>query len=147
MKLLIQRVLSASVVIEQHSVAQVDEGLLVLVGFGHDDHELLLDKALDKLTNLRVFSDQQGRFQHSVLDLDKAILAVPQFTLYGSTKSGRRPDFIEAMAPEQAKKLFSQFCLLLRKSNVKQLGFGVFGADMQVSLVNDGPVTLMIEIS
>ena len=147
MKLLIQRVLNASVAIDRQTVAEIDEGLLVLVGFGHDDHEQLLDKAVDKLINLRIFSDQQGRFQHSVLDLDKAILAVPQFTLYGSANSGRRPDFIAAMAPDKAENLFNLFCLGLKKRNIEQLGFGVFGADMQVSLTNDGPVTLMIELS
>ena len=146
MKLLIQRVLSANVVINKKSVANIDEGLLVLVGFGHEDHEQLLDKAIEKLINLRLFSDQKGRFQYSAMDLDKAILAVPQFTLYGSTDSGRRPDFIAAMPPLAAEKLFSLFCLKLQEKNIKQLGFGVFGADMQVSLVNDGPVTLMIEL-
>lgn len=147
MKLLIQRVLNAKVVVEQRTIAQIDEGLLVLVGFGHDDQVQLLNKAIEKLINLRIFSDQQGRFQHSVMDMGKGILAVPQFTLYGNTNSGRRPDFIAAMPPVTAEKLFSQFCRLLQQKNIKQLGFGVFGADMQVSLVNDGPVTLMIEIS
>lgn len=147
MKLLIQRVLNAKVVVEQRTIAQIDEGLLVLVGFGHDDQVRLLNKAIEKLINLRIFSDQQGRFQHSVMDMGKGILAVPQFTLYGNTNSGRRPDFIAAMPPVTAEKLFSQFCRLLQQKNIKQLGFGVFGANMQVSLVNDGPVTLMIEIS
>lgn len=147
MKLLIQRVLNAKVVVEQRTIAQIDEGLLVLVGFGHNDQLHHLDKAIAKLINLRVFSDQQGRFQHSVSDLGKGILAVPQFTLYGKTNSGRRPDFVDAMPPQAAEKLFSQFCQLLKQQRIHPLGFGVFGADMQVSLVNDGPVTLMIEIA
>ena len=147
MKLLVQRVLNANVVIEKRCVAQIDRGLLVLVGFGQDDHTELLDKAIEKLINLRIFADQQGRFQHSVMDVAKGILAVPQFTLYSNTNSGRRPDFIAAMPPDKAENLFSQFCKLLQQKNIKQLGFGVFGADMQVSLVNDGPVTLMIEIN
>ena len=146
MKLLIQRVLSANVKIEQEQVASIDEGLLVLVGFTHGDDESLLAKAAAKLVNLRIFSDSKGRFQFSVLDQHKSILAVPQFTLYGSTDSGRRPDFISAMPPEPAKALFDEFCCVLQKHDLKQLGFGEFGADMQVSLVNDGPVTLMIEL-
>lgn len=147
MRLLIQRVLNASVVVEQRVVSQIEEGLLVLVGFSHQDHGRLLDKAVDKLINLRIFPDRQGRFQYSALDLGRGILAVPQFTLYGNTNSGRRPDFTEAMPPADAEILFTQFCRLLQQKNISQLGFGVFGANMQVSLVNDGPVTLMIEIS
>ncbi len=146
MKLLIQRVNSASVQIEQQIVAEIGQGLLVLVGFGHEDNSEKLSKAIDKLLNLRIFADGKGRFQYSILDQNKAILAVPQFTLYGSTDSGRRPDFIAAMPPVEAEQMFNQFCDLLRQKQLPSIGFGVFGADMKVSLVNDGPVTLMIEL-
>ena len=146
MKLLIQRVISASVEIEQQTVAEIEQGLLVLVGFGHDDYTEKLSKAVDKLVNLRIFADQRGRFQYSVLEQHKSILAVPQFTLYGSTDSGRRPDFIDAMPPLEAEQMFNQFCDQLRQKQLNSVDFGVFGADMKVSLVNDGPVTLMIEL-
>jgi D-tyrosyl-tRNA(Tyr) deacylase len=146
MKLLVQRVLSASVAVKGQCVAKIDQGLLVLVGFGHHDQTRTLEKAVDKLINLRIFSDQRGRFQYSLLDQDKGLLAVPQFTLYGRTQSGRRPDFTAAMAPPEAEKFFNLFSQLLQNEPVKPTGFGVFGADMQVSLVNDGPVTLMLEI-
>ena len=146
MKLLVQRVQNASVEVERQSVAQINQGLLVFVGFGHSDNFGTVEKGIEKLINLRIFSDQQGRFQYSVLDQDKGVLAVPQFTLYGNTNSGRRPDFIAALPPLKAEQLFSQFSQVLQQKNIKQLGFGVFGADMQVSLVNDGPVTLMLEI-
>lgn len=146
MKLLIQRVIKASVDVEQQRVAQIDHGLLVLVGFGHDDGPEKLPKAVDKLVNLRIFADQKGRFQYSVLDQGKSVLLVPQFTLYASTSSGRRPDFINAMPPTEAEQLFNQFCGLLQQYQLQKLEKGIFGADMKVSLINDGPVTLMIEL-
>ena len=146
MKLLIQRVLNANVVVGGQEIARIDQGLLVLVGFGHDDTADKLPKAIDKLVNLRVFADQKGRFQYSCVDQDKGVLLVPQFTLYGSTNSGRRPDFINAMAPKLAEQLFDQLYKLLQAQKLSQTGSGEFGADMQISLVNDGPVTLMIEL-
>ena len=146
MKLLIQRVLSASVTVQTTQIACIDEGLLVLLGFGQSDDERVLDKAIDKLLNLRIFADRQGRFQYSVLEQQKSVLVVPQFTLYGSTNAGRRPDFMAAMPPQAATRLFDEFCCRLKQTDLHQIGFGQFGADMQVSLVNDGPVTLMIEL-
>lgn len=146
MKLLIQRVSSASVDIGGSHVAEIGPGLLVLVGFGRQDSSGILPKAIDKLVNLRVFADARGRFQYSLLEQRKSVLAVPQFTLYGNTDSGRRPDFLPAMAPKMAEQLFGRFCELLGKQVLAEAEFGVFGAHMEVALVNDGPVTLMIEL-
>ena len=114
MKLLIQRVTRANVEIAGQSVANINSGLLVLVGFGREDTSVKLPKAVDKLVNLRIFPDAQGRFQYSVLEEHKSVLAVPQFTLYGNTDSGRRPDFIPAMEPQLASGIFDEFCQIIQ---------------------------------
>ncbi len=146
MKLLVQRVLNASVEVDGQEIAKIDQGLLVLIGFGQNDNADILPRAVDKLVNLRIFADDKGRFQYSVSDQNLGVLAVPQFTLYATTDSGRRPDFTAAMQPQEAEQLFDQFCQLLLKQELGEIGYGRFGADMQVSLVNDGPVTIMIDL-
>ncbi len=142
---MIQRVTSAGVKVDGESIGKVDQGFLLLVGFGRDDAEVDLARMAQRVINLRIFSDVAGRFQYSVLDIEGAILAVPQFTLYGDVRKGRRPEFTQALAPELATKLFDQFVNELRNSGVGRVETGRFGADMKVSLVNDGPVTLMLE--
>jgi len=141
----IQRVSRAHVEINSEIVADIDAGLLLLTGFGHDDNADLLKRAAQRVLDLRLFADDAGRFQFSVRDTQSAILVVPQFTLYGRLDKGRRPDFTSAMAPGPAAELFHSFVDILRDQYSGRIQQGQFGADMQVSLVNDGPVTLLLE--
>lgn len=149
MKFLLQRVSNASVLVSGALVGATKPGapaLLVLVGFGHRDTEELIIPALKKLTELRVFSDEKGRFDLSLKDVKGSLLLVPQFTLYADTTKGRRPDFFSAMPPKEAEILFDKLVAeaksILGVDNVSQ---GEFGKEMQVSLINEGPVTIMLE--
>ena len=144
MKILLQRVTRASVRIKDEIVGAIDQGLLLLVGFGHTDDTTVLMPMANKVANLRVFPDEQGRFQYSLSDIGGAALLVPQFTLYADTKKGRRPDFSRSMKPEAATGLFEEFVSAVRSSGVHKVECGRFGADMQVELVNDGPVTILV---
>ena len=144
MKIVLQRVSSASVLLDCKTIAEGSAGLLLLVGFGAADTEAELAPMAKKICELRIFPNAEGRFDKSVIDIAGDIIAVPQFTLYGSTTKGRRPDFFAALAPEQATVLFDKFCAALDQALGKAVGRGEFGANMQVSLVNDGPVTLML---
>ena len=144
MKVLLQRVTRASVQVQDEIVGAIDKGLLLLVGFGHTDSTAVLTPMANKVANLRVFPDERGRFQYSLLDIGGAALLVPQFTLYADTRKGRRPDFTGSMKPEVAEGLFEEFAAAVRSSGVKEVECGRFGADMQVELVNDGPVTILI---
>lgn len=145
MKIVLQRINSASVVVENKLIAKGDQGLLLLVGFGQADNEAELAPMAKKICELRIFPNAEGRFDKSVIDIAGDIIAVPQFTLYGSTTKGRRPDFFAALAPEQATVLFDKFCAALDQALGKAVGRGEFGANMLVSLVNEGPVTLVLE--
>lgn len=148
MKVLLQRVTSASVEVETETVARIGPGLLLLAGFGQQDREGIdatLRKASDKLLNLRVFSNPEGKLDFSVKDTDGEVLLVPQFTLYGKSLKGRRPDFTDALDPALATAAFDRFQSALAEGLGKQIPAGIFGADMQVSLVNDGPLTLMFD--
>ena len=146
MKLVVQRVSQASVEVEAKRVAEIGQGLCVLVGFANGDHEAVLPKAIDKLANLRIFPDNSGRFDKSCLDIQGEILIVPQFTLYADTSKGRRPDFFEALEPKQAEQFFSKLFKLLKDQSKIEVQAGIFGAQMQVSLTNDGPVTIILDI-
>jgi D-tyrosyl-tRNA(Tyr) deacylase len=119
---------------------------MLLVGVGKSDTDKQLKAMAQKIANMRIFPDEQGRFHLSVIDIQGGILAVPQFTLYADTKKGRRPEFFGAMPPEQATVMFDQFVELLGDITEKNVEVGVFGADMQVALENSGPVTIMVEI-
>jgi len=145
MKILIQRVLSAAVTVDGQVIDSIENGLLLLVGFGIDDDESQLPFMAEKVANLRLFADQKGRFEYSVLQTRGAILAVPQFTLYADTAKGRRPAFTKAMPPAGAKLQFSRFVDALRAAGITNVGTGEFGASMGVQLINDGPVTVMLE--
>ena len=145
MRVLLQRVASASVTVDGEITGKIEQGLLLLVGFGEcdrDDADSKITKACDKLVNLRVFENEQGKLDHSVIDLSGAILAVPQFTLYGKSLKGRRPDFTDALQPALATLVFDKFTSQLGEVLGKPVATGVFGANMQVALVNDGPLTL-----
>lgn len=144
MRVVLQRVKSAKVEIDNKIKGQINEGLLVLVGFGDEDNEEKLDYMAEKLLKLRVFSDENDKINLSVLDIGGEMLVVSQFTLYWSCKKGTRPSFDKAMEPKRAEELYNKFIEKLKKSNIN-IETGEFGADMQVSLVNDGPVTVSLE--
>ena len=144
MRVLIQRVRSASVSVSGERIGSIGNGALLFVGFTHRDSEKTIIELASKTVNLRIFPDEQGRLQHSLMDVGGEILAVPQFTLYASTARGRRPDFTQALAPEQASDLFDKFVLALGRITERPIATGRFGADMKVMLENDGPFTVML---
>jgi D-tyrosyl-tRNA(Tyr) deacylase len=145
MKALIQRVSSASVSIGGDCVAEIKTGLLVLLGVGESDTPRDVLWMVSKVANLRVFNDAEGKMNLSLADTGGDVLLVSQFTLYGDARKGNRPSFVQAARPEIAKPLYEMFLSELQKTLNKSIPTGVFGADMQVLLVNDGPVTIMIE--
>lgn len=144
MKIVIQRVKEAKVEVENEIVGEIRKGFLVLLGITHNDTEENADYLVKKLCNLRVFSDENGKMNLGLKDINGELLIVSQFTLYADCKQGNRPAFIDAAKPEQAKELYDYFCSECEKNNIN-VEKGIFGADMQVSLVNDGPVTIVIE--
>ncbi|WCB97000.1 D-aminoacyl-tRNA deacylase [Baekduia alba] len=139
MRALIQRVSEARVAVDGETVGAIGPGLLVLLGVTHDDDEAIGDRLADKVAALRVFEDADGKM-NDALGPDREILVVSQFTLYGETRKGNRPSFVAAARPEHAEPLYERFRARLGAQG------GVFGAHMEVSLVNDGPVTLMMEL-
>ncbi|MDD2286407.1 MAG: D-aminoacyl-tRNA deacylase [Paludibacter sp.] len=145
MRIVIQRVSRASVTIEGKINGEIGMGLLVLLGIEKADNQADADWLAAKLVNLRIFDDSNGVMNRSVLDINGEILVVSQFTLHASTKKGNRPSYIKAARPEQAIPLYEYFCVSLKKISGETVQTGVFGADMQVSLLNDGPVTIIID--
>jgi D-tyrosyl-tRNA(Tyr) deacylase len=145
MRALVQRVSEARVRIDGSVVGEIGRGLCVLVGVTHDDDDTSARKLADKVWNLRVFPDGDGTMNVPVADAGGQVLVVSQFTLYGNTERGRRPSWVEAARPEQAEPLVRAFADALR-ANGAQVATGEFGAHMDVELVNDGPVTLMLEV-
>ncbi|HST55554.1 MAG TPA: D-aminoacyl-tRNA deacylase [Solirubrobacteraceae bacterium] len=137
MRALVQRVSSASVRVDGSEVGVIGAGLLVLLGVAHEDDDATTDRLADKVRALRVFEDAEGRMNEALGE--REVLCVSQFTLYGDTKRGNRPSFVDAARPEHAQALYERFCARLDAER------GVFGAHMQVELVNDGPVTLLLE--
>jgi D-tyrosyl-tRNA(Tyr) deacylase len=144
MRAVVQRVSSASVDVEGKRVSEIGPGLLVLLGVGHGDGEGEVEWLVEKIANLRIFEDADGKMNRSLLEGSKALIVVSQFTLFGDTRKGRRPSFIDAAPPEKAIPLYERFIEKSRALGL-QTGTGIFGADMKVSLVNDGPVTLWVE--
>lgn len=144
MKFVIQRVLSAKVTIDDDIVGEIAKGYLVLVGISQNDDQIIADKMLKKLIGLRIFEDSEGKTNLDIKTVSGDILLVSQFTLYADCKKGNRPSFIQAGAPDKAKELYEYLIAECKKeiSNVEQ---GVFGADMKVSLVNDGPFTIVLD--
>ena len=143
MKVVIQRVKEAQVTIDDELVGDISQGLLLLVGVGPDDEQEDLDYAVRKITNMRSFSDDMGKMNLSVQDIKGSILSVSQFTLFAETKKGNRPAFTGAAKPDKAEKMYLDFNEAL--AQFVPVETGVFGADMQVSLVNDGPVTIILD--
>ncbi len=143
---LIQRVSEASVTIDGTRVSEIDRGLLALVAFRQEDHESLIDRFLERLLNYRVFPDPDGRMNLSLRDVGGGLLLVPQFTLAADTGRGNRPSFTPVASPEKGRQLFDMLC---RRASLEwpDSNSGRFGADMQVALINDGPVTLWLEVA
>lgn len=144
MKALLQRVTEASVSIDGEIVGAIGPGLLVLVGVSRDDTEEDANYIVGKAANLRIFSDDEGKFQTSATDIGAELLVVSQFTLLGDTRKGRRPSFTQAAAPEESNRLFGRTVELFRETGLK-VETGRFQAYMAVALVNDGPVTIMLD--
>ena len=144
MKALLQRVSEASVSIDGETVSAINKGLLILLGVEKDDTEACVDYLARKAADLRIFEDENGKMNLSVKDIQGEVLVVSQFTLAGDTSHGNRPGFGTAAKPEEANRLYQYFCDSIKKHNLV-IKTGVFQADMQVSLINDGPVTFMLE--
>jgi D-tyrosyl-tRNA(Tyr) deacylase len=142
---LVQRVSRSSVTVKGSIVAEIDAGLLVLFGVAGDDDLAAVNRLAERVARLRVFPDPAGKLDRSVLDIAGSVLVVSQFTLYGDTSRGNRPSMSGAARPELAEPLYEAFCDALGAAGVVLVARGVFGASMQVELVNDGPVTLLLE--
>ena len=147
MKLVIQRVTSSSLYIEGSLISQIKQGLAVFIGISKSDSENVIDKLVKKLLNLRVFEDENSKMNYSILDIEGEILLVSQFTLYADTRKGNRPSFINAADPKNAEPLYNKFLEKLHIVLGDNLKTGRFGANMQIELVNDGPVTIIVENS
>ena len=144
MRLVIQRVKEARVDVENKIVGKIGKGFLVLVGVSHNDTKAEADYLVKKLCNLRVFEDENEKMNLALKDVNGELLIVSQFTLYADTSNGNRPSFVQAAKPEQANELYEYFCQKCQENGIK-VEKGIFGANMQVSLINDGPVTIIIE--
>ena len=144
MKVLIQRVKQASVVVEGQTIGAIDQGLLALVGVERDDSDAAVEKMLHKLLHYRVFSDAEGKMNLNLQQINGGLLLVSQFTLAAETRKGLRPGFSSAAAPAEGERLFNQL-VTKAQSAWPNVATGQFGADMQVALVNDGPVTFLLE--
>lgn len=145
MRIVIQRVKRASVSVNESVTGQIKKGLLLLVGIHETDTHEVINWCCQKISKLRIFEDENGKMNHSVRDVNGGILVVSQFTLYGNIKKGTRPSFIEAAKPDKAEPLYDYFINKMYEINNLNIQSGVFGAMMDVELVNDGPVTLILE--
>ncbi|MBR7133258.1 MAG: D-tyrosyl-tRNA(Tyr) deacylase [Clostridia bacterium] len=145
MKAVIQRVSNAEVCVDGQTVGSCNQGFLILVGAAQGDTEQDAELLARKTANLRVFCDDDDKMNLSVLDIEGEVLAISQFTLCADVKKGNRPSFINAMEPVRANELYELYCSKLREYGVKRVEQGVFGADMKVSLLNDGPVTIIFD--
>ena len=144
MKVLVQRCKYAKVTVDNKVVGQVDNGIMALVSFTEGDNENNINYMVDKVINLRIFDDENGVMNKSLMDTKGSILSISQFTLYADTLKGRRPSYVKALRGEEAVKLYDLFNQKVKDAGV-HIETGVFGADMQVELLNDGPVTIMLE--
>ena len=145
MKIVIQRSKEASVIVDGSVIGEIDFGMVILLGIGPEDGEKQIQWLAEKSVNLRIYEDDEGKMNRSLLDVGGEILLISQFTLYGDCRKGRRPSFAKAAPPQLAEPLVEKFAQKLRELGVKKVATGKFGADMKVSLLNDGPVTLVIE--
>ena len=148
MKVVLQRVLESEVRIENESSEKIDRGILVLVGIHENDieDESKIEKMVDKIINLRIYEDEKDKMNLSLKDIDGEVLIISNFTLYGDARKGTRPSYSQAARPELAEKYYDKFVECFKQKDVKKVATGKFGADMKVSLVNDGPVTIVYEL-
>lgn len=146
MRIVLQRVTTASVRVDGQVTGEIGAGVCLLIGIAPTDTAATLRLAVEKVTNLRIFPDGKGRFHYSLLDTKGGALLVPQFTLFGDSSKGRRPEFFGAAKPEIAEPMFRELCGLFSAALEGRVGSGVFGAHMAVQLENDGPVTLILEL-
>ena len=144
MRVIVQRAKRGEVRVEDRVVGQIDEGLVLLVGFTQDDTYNEVDYMVDKVINLRIFDDENGIMNKSLIDIKGSILSISQFTLYADARKGRRPNYIKALNGKEAEILYALFNQKLKDKNIK-VETGIFGADMEVELINDGPVTIALE--
>lgn len=144
MKVILQRVTHASCVVDEQVTGEIKDGYMALVGISTEDQEDVLEKMADKVVNLRIFSDEEGKMNRSLLDVKGEILSISQFTLYADAKKGRRPSFTHAAKPDVSLPMYNQFNELLKAKGV-HVETGIFGADMKISLLNDGPVTIILD--
>ena len=144
MRALLQRVTEASVTVEGRRVSAIGRGLVVLLGVGRGDSEAQAEALADRIAGLRIFEDAAGKMNLSLLDTHRAALVVSQFTLYADTRKGRRPSFTDAAPPDEARRLYALACQALRSRGI-EVQEGIFAAEMQVALVNDGPVTIWLD--
>ena len=144
MRAVVQRVKSASVKVEGKLVSEIGAGVLIFLGIAHEDTATEIEYIANKIANLRIFEDEEGKMNRSLLEMGGAALVVSQFTLYGDCRKGRRPSFIKAARPEQANALYEQFITTFEQQNIPTHG-GTFQAMMDVELINDGPVTILLD--
>jgi D-tyrosyl-tRNA(Tyr) deacylase len=145
MKAVIQRVANAQVTVDEKIVGKIEKGLLILLGIGKDDSDEDIDYLVRKIIHLRIFNDTDSKMNLSLKDIDGDVLIISQFTLYADTKKGNRPSYIQAAQPIIAKNLYEKFLHDFEKEFDKKIQEGIFGADMKVELLNDGPVTIIID--
>ena len=141
---MIQRVSNASCKVDGNITGQIDKGYMILVGFNNDDNKDVVEKMANKVGKLRIFDDENGKINKSIFDVDGKILSISQFTLYANCKGGNRPSFSDAMGGEDSIELYKYFNECLRSLNL-EVQEGIFGADMKISLLNDGPVTIILD--
>ena len=145
MKLVVQRVSYANVKVDDKIVGKINEGYMVLLGVGPEDTKDNADYLVKKLVNLRVFRDENDKMNLSIKDINGELLIISQFTLYADCSSGNRPSFVNAAKPEKANELYEYFIEKCKEQNIKKVEHGIFGADMKVELLNNGPVTIILE--
>jgi D-tyrosyl-tRNA(Tyr) deacylase len=143
-RLLLQRVSRAQVSVDRSVVGQIGPGLLILVGVGHDDEEGIATAMAGKAVDLRIFRDEEGKTNRSLMDVGGEVLAISQFTLWADTRKGRRPSFLDAAAPDKGNALYEAFCNAVAERGAS-VAKGIFGAEMEVELVNDGPMTIWLD--
>ena len=144
MRVVVQRCTEASVTVDNKIVGKIDNGMMILVGFTEGDDSKIIDYMVDKVINLRIFDDEAGVMNKSLIDTGGSILSVSQFTLYGDASKGRRPSYVKALSGDRAIGLYNEVNEKLKKQNI-HVETGIFGAEMQVALINDGPITILLE--
>ena len=144
MRVVVQRCTEASVTVDNKIVGKIDKGIMLLVGFTEGDDSKIIDYMVDKVINLRIFDDENGVMNKSLIDSRGSILSVSQFTLYADATKGRRPSYVKALSGDRAIGLYNEFNEKLKKQNI-HVETGIFGAEMQVALINDGPITILLE--